>query len=72
MASLDFRALRIITTILSVFIFDASLANDNLESILIKRLIDGYDKHARPAPNVSDAVNVQFQLELQQIIDVVR
>lgn len=59
------------TTLISLIIaLRPCSAHDNMESVLYKRVTDGYDKHARPAVNVSDAVHVHFQLELQQIIDV--
>ena len=43
----------------------------NHESILLKHLMDGYDKNTRPVLNQSDVVTVFFGIAYSELIDMV-
>jgi hypothetical protein len=49
-----------------------SCDDDDVEQLLIRRLLKRQDKHVRPVKNRDENVNVGFDVSYNQLVDLVR
>jgi hypothetical protein len=49
-----------------------SCDDDDVEQLLIRRLLKRHDKHVRPVKNRDENVNVGFDVSYNQLVDLVR
>jgi hypothetical protein len=56
----------------AVDIGTVSCEDDDVEQLLISRLLEGHDKHVRPVHNRNDNVHVGFDVSYNQLVDLVR